>query len=96
MLAAHSCLQGGWRLPNSSALKRVAPPPRSTPTLRLHRKSPIFRICRHQLFVEMVRREAAEQQQQQDEQQAAAAAGARAPTRPADLPIYGQEFLSRG
>ena len=55
---------------------------------------------RHQLFVDMVRQQA---QQQQEEEDAAAAAAAdaaaaplRPPTRPADLPVFGQEFLSRG
>lgn len=53
----------------------------------------------HQLFVEMVRREAAERQlaadaaERQAQQQQDAAL--RPPTRPADLPIYGAEFLSR-
>jgi hypothetical protein len=48
----------------------------------------------------MVRREAAQRQQQQDEAERQAAeqqqgAPLRAPTRPADLPVYGQQFLSR-
>jgi hypothetical protein len=51
------------------------------------------------MFVDMVRAEAAQRQQQQDdaERKAAAeqAALLRPPTRPADLPIYGQDFLSR-
>eukprot|EP00877_Chromochloris_zofingiensis_P010896 jgi/Chrzof1/605/Cz01g22050.t1 len=51
----------------------------------------------HQLFVDMVRQQAA--QQQSEQQAATAAAGSnnqpRIPSRPADLPVYGQEFMSR-
>jgi len=51
--------------------------------------------CRHQLFVDMVR-----QDKQALEAAAAVAAGKQQPeqikgTRPADLPVYGKEFLSR-
>jgi ABC-type transport system involved in cytochrome bd biosynthesis fused ATPase/permease subunit len=51
-------------------------------------------LCRrHQLFVDMVR------QNLQDADDAAAAAALQQQqvkgTRPADLPVYGQEFLSR-
>ncbi|GBF93728.1 pyridoxal biosynthesis protein [Raphidocelis subcapitata] len=62
----------------------------------------------HRLFVDMVRAEAAARQRQEEdaaaeaaaeaeaaEAEAKAAALARPATRPADLPIYGQEFLSR-
>jgi hypothetical protein len=52
-----------------------------------------FLVCRHQLFVDMVR------QNKQDADDAAAAAALEQQqvkgTRPADLPVYGQEFLSR-
>jgi hypothetical protein len=59
--------------------------------------------ARHQLFVDMVRAEAAQRQEERrrlEAEEAAAADGKQAPlrppTRPADLPVYGQEFLSRG
>lgn len=53
----------------------------------------------HQLFVDMARQDAEKRQQQEDAERQAKqqqqAAPLRPPTRPADLPIYGQGFLSR-
>ena len=68
---------------------------RSTPC---HASPPSTQPIRHQLFVEMVRAESAQRQQAADKaagQQAQEGPPLRPVTRPADLPIYGQEFLSR-